>query len=207
MQKAFGIQAIPPYYPLLQTETLGFLRRLAADPTKYESHTRRYAGGLTLSVVYGYEAKSNEDEFLQLAEECVDLLANHIASGGGIWPVDIIPALQKLPDWAPGAGFKRKAAKWKAKMEEFVERPYAFVENSIVRFWTRSTTSFSLLTRGSQKTGDYIPSFCSTLLEDEKSKAADNFEFDLKWTANSMYSASGDTVSHSHRHFRHKMIT
>lgn len=133
MHKAFGIQAIPAYYPLLQTETTAFLRRLAADPSKYESHTRRYAGGLTLSVVYGYEAKSNEDEFLHLAEECVDLLANHIASGGGIWPVDIIPALQYLPNWAPGAGFKRKAAKWKAKMEEFVERPFDFVKSSMVR--------------------------------------------------------------------------
>jgi hypothetical protein len=34
-------------------------------------------------------------------------------------------------------------------------------------------------------------------LEDEKSKATENFEFDLKWTANSMYSASGDTVRSS----------
>jgi hypothetical protein len=134
MHKAFGTQAIPAYYPLLETETLGFLRRLSADPSEYLAHTRRYAGGLTLSVVYGYEAKSNDDKFLQLAEECVDLLANQIASGGGIWPVDIIPALQYLPDWAPGASFKRKAAKWKAKMEEFVEKPYGFVKNTMVRF-------------------------------------------------------------------------
>ncbi|KAF9450380.1 cytochrome P450 [Macrolepiota fuliginosa MF-IS2] len=187
MHKAFGMQVIPAYYPLLQTETLAFLRRLVADPSEYQSHTRRYAGGLTLSVVYGYEAKSNDDDFLQLAEECVDLLANHIASGGGIWPVDIIPALQYLPDWAPGAGFKRKAEKWKAKMEEFVDRPFEFVKNSI-------------------STGDYTPSFCSTLLEDEKSKATEHFEFDLKWTANSMYSASGDTTITTVSHFFMAML-
>jgi hypothetical protein len=136
LHKAFGIQAIPTYYPLLETETSAFLRHLAADPSNYVSHTRRYAGGLTLSVVYGYEVQSSEDKFLQLAEECVDLLANHIASGGGIWPVDIIPALQYLPNWAPGAGFKLKAAKWKAKMEEFVEKPYEFVKNNMVRGFT-----------------------------------------------------------------------
>jgi len=105
----------------------------------------------------------------------VDLLANKIASGGGIWPVDIFPALQRLPDWAPGAAFKTKAARWKAKMEEFVDKPYEFVLDSV-------------------RTGDYKPSFCSTLLEDEKSKATEHFEFDLKWTANSMYSASADTT-------------
>ncbi|KXN84122.1 O-methylsterigmatocystin oxidoreductase [Leucoagaricus sp. SymC.cos] len=188
MHKAFGIQAIPAYYPLLQTETAAFLRRLAADPSEYESHVRRYAGGLTLSVVYGYEAKSNEDRFLQLAEECVDLLANRIASGGGIWPVDIIPALQYLPDWVPGAGFKVKARKWKAKMEEFVEKPYEYVKNSM-------------------RSGDYKPSFCSTLLEDEKSQAEENFEFDLKWTANSMYSASGDTTITTVYHFIMAMLS
>jgi hypothetical protein len=53
---------------------------------------RRYAGGLTLLVVYGYKVTSNEDEFLTLAEECVSLLANRVASGGGVWPVDIFPS-------------------------------------------------------------------------------------------------------------------
>lgn len=44
-----------------------------------------------------------------------------------------------------------------------------------------------------QKAGSFVPSFCSTLLE-EDSKLSDEFEFDLKWTANSMYSGSADTV-------------
>ena len=192
LHQAFGIQAIPAYYPLLQIETVAFLRRLAADPSKYESHTRRYAGGLTLSVVYGYEVKSSEDELLQLAEECVDLLANHIASGCGIWPVDIIPALQYLPDWVPGSGFKRKAAKWKVKFEELVEKPYEYVKNSVVCCLSRLCCYN--LTPYLQAAGNYKNSFCSTLLEDDKSKVNEEFEFDLKWTANSMYSASIDTV-------------
>ena len=45
-----------------------------------------------------------------------------------------------------------------------------------------------------QAAGHYKSSFCSTILEDDKSKANGEFEFDLKWTANSMYSASVDTV-------------
>lgn len=32
--------------------------------------------------------------------------------------------MRYLPDWAPGAGFKKKAAAWRAKMEEFVDKPY-----------------------------------------------------------------------------------
>lgn len=181
MHKAFGLPAIPSYNPLIQTETHSFLHRLIATPADYIAHIRRYAGGLTLSVVYGYEPTPHGDKFLSLAEECVGLLSNRIASGGGIWPVDIIPALQYLPTWVPGAGFKIKAAQWKAKMEEFVEKPYEFVKNSM-------------------KSGSYKPSFCSTLLE-VNDKITEEFEFDLKWTANSMYSASADTTITTVSHF------
>ncbi|KAG6839193.1 hypothetical protein C0991_005008, partial [Blastosporella zonata] len=132
MHKAFGLPVIPSYHPLLQSETHDFLRRIVASPLNYVAHTRRYAGALTLKVVYGYEPLDHGDQFLSMAEECVDLLSNKIASGGGLWPVDIFPSLQHLPTWAPGAGFKIKAAKWKAKMEECVDKPFEFVKNTIV---------------------------------------------------------------------------
>jgi len=186
MNQAFGVQRIPAYHPLIETATHSFIQRLVADPTNYVDHTRRYAGGLTLSVVYGYEAAPNNDKFLNLGEECVDLLSNKIASGGGIWPVDIIPSLKHLPTWAPGSGFLRKAAVWKAKMEEFIDQPYDFVKASL-------------------KSGSYAPSFCSTLLEDEK-KCTPQFEFDLKNTANSMYSASMDTTITVFSHFLWAMV-
>ncbi|KAF8908139.1 cytochrome P450 [Gymnopilus junonius] len=182
LHKAFGLPVIPTYYPFLQTGTHAFLRRLVVEPSEYMKHIRRYSGGLTLSVVYGYEAVSNDDEFLGLAEECVGILSNRIASGVGIWPVDVFPSLRHLPTWMPGAGFKRNAAIWKKKMEEFVDRPYEFMKNSM-------------------KSGTHKASFCSNLLEDESIKAVDNFEFDLKWSANSMYSASIDTTITTVSHF------
>ncbi|KAF8154735.1 cytochrome P450 [Crassisporium funariophilum] len=187
IHKAFGLPTIPSYQPLLQTETHSFLRRLLVDPSEYVKHVRRYAGGLTLSVVYGYEAVSNDDEFLELAEECVNLLSNRIASGGGIWPVDIFPSLQHMPLWMPGSGFKKNAMIWKKKMEEFVDRPYEFVKNSM-------------------KSGTHKASFCSTLLEDTSIQSLDKFEFDLKWSANSMYSASIDTTITTVSHFILAMV-
>jgi hypothetical protein len=47
-----------------------------------------------------------------------------------------------------------------------------------------------------KKSGNYVPSFCSNLLESsDPKKQTEEFIFDLKWSANSMYSASIDTVS------------
>ncbi|TFK64540.1 cytochrome P450 [Pluteus cervinus] len=180
MHQAFAPKVINTYHPLMISETHDFLRRLIADPSGYMAHTRRYSGGLTLSVVYGYEAAPHDDKFLAMAEETVDLLANRIASGGGIWPVDILPFLQYLPLWAPGAGFLRNAAKWKATLEECVEKPYEYLKESM-------------------KSGNYTQSFCSMLLDENK--ATEEFEFDLKWVANSMYASSMDTVITTIAHF------
>ncbi|KAL0959237.1 hypothetical protein HGRIS_014512 [Hohenbuehelia grisea] len=114
--------------------------------------------------------------------------------------------VKRLPLWAPGSGFLHKAKVWKAKMEEFVDQPYDYLKSTI-------------------KAGTAVPSFCSTLLmeeerereaekamdidatkvdpakEAERKKAAELLEFDLKWTANSMYSASMDTTITATMHF------
>ncbi|KAK0186879.1 cytochrome P450 [Armillaria mellea] len=162
LTSALGIKAVPAYQPLMEEETQVFLRRLLATPDEHLLHTRRYAGGLTLSVIYGYTVSSNDDRFLQMAEECN-------------WPL-----------WAPGSGFRRNAMVWKAKMEEFVEKPFEYTLRSL-------------------KYGTYAPSFCSRLLEEMDSRSEQSM-FDLKWTANSMYSASGDTTITTVMHFILAMI-
>ncbi|KAF9218869.1 cytochrome P450 [Gyrodon lividus] len=190
MQTALCPSSIKTYHPLLELETKPFLTRLLADPFKYQDYIRQYAGGLTLLVVYGHQAKSSNDAFLRLAEECVSLLSNRIASGGGIWPVDIFPSLKHLPDWFPGAGFKRNAASWKKKMEEFVDKPYKFVLDEMNKGTARS-------------------SFVSMLLDNDaqgKKKADAQLDFDVRWTANSMYSASIDTTITMISHFILAMV-
>lgn len=116
LHKAFAASVIPTYYPLLLSSTKPLLaalaRRGASGKGGLYDMLKRYAGSITLSVVYGYEVglsdaymgrgrpldknadKKDEDAFLDLATECVDLLSQKIASGGGIWLVDIFPSLK-----------------------------------------------------------------------------------------------------------------
>jgi cytochrome P450 len=193
MQRALGPAAVPAYRPLMDTETRALLGRLAATPGAWREHVTRYGGSLTLRVMYGYAPAPQDDEFLGLAGECVDLLSNKIASTASVWPVDLFPACESrarpgaphrsdppevkaLPEWAPGAGFKRSASQWKARMEHFVNAPFA---------WTRTQIA----------AGTAVPSFVSTLLDAAAGKLSAEAEHDLKWTANSMYSASLDTTA------------
>jgi hypothetical protein len=133
LNSALGVTTIPSYHNLISSNTSAFLRNLISKPAEFETWIKNYGGALTLSVIYGYEIKNaRTDPFLKLADECVDLLANKIAGGGGLWLVDIFPSLQYFPEWLPGMGFMAKARTWKAKMEEFVEKPFVYLMDSMV---------------------------------------------------------------------------
>ncbi|KAK0499180.1 cytochrome P450 [Armillaria luteobubalina] len=103
VKKTLGPRSIPAYHPMIRYSTNAFLSELISSPLHYLKHARKYAGGLTLSVVYGYQARSANDRFLRQAEVCLDIIANDITAGSGIWPVDLIPLLEYLPSWMPGA--------------------------------------------------------------------------------------------------------
>jgi hypothetical protein len=119
---------------MMRAETLLLLCDLVKLPNEYMNHTRRYAGGLMLSVLYGYKATANDDHFLGLAGECIEFFANEVTSGSGMWPVDIFPFLKHVPAWVPGAGFQRKAAYWKETLGRLVEEPYQYVKANLVGF-------------------------------------------------------------------------
>lgn len=44
--------------------------------------------------------------------------------------------MKHLPLWFPGAGFRRKAIQWKAKMEEFTNKPFELVKARMVQHST-----------------------------------------------------------------------
>ena len=51
----------------------------------------RYNAGLTLMVLYGHKATSEDDRFMKLAAESTEVLSNKLVTGGGIWAVDMFP--------------------------------------------------------------------------------------------------------------------
>ncbi|KAF9526653.1 cytochrome P450 [Crepidotus variabilis] len=180
LHKALSPSAIQVYEPLITSATRSFLRNLRASPESFFSHIKFYSGTIGLSVVYGHEAKFASDHFLLLLDECLEYLSCEITSGGGIWLVDVFPILRYLPKWLPGAGFKRKAEKWKRRIDAFADEPFQLLKDNM-------------------ETGTYRQSFCSTLLEDpivaenSAETGKEEFEFDLKWAANSMYSSTVDS--------------
>ncbi|CAA7260281.1 unnamed protein product [Cyclocybe aegerita] len=163
--------AVERFFPSEELEARRFLRRVLAKPDDLAAHVRKTAGAVILRISHGYEVKEGIDPLVELADIATEQFS--LASAPGGWLVDVIPALRHIPLWFPGAGFRRTAIEWGSTLQEMVQRPYDFVVQHIAA-------------------GTAEVSFTSTLLEGKRLTAEE--EFDLKWSAASLYSGAADTT-------------
>ena len=109
--------------------------------------------------------------------------------------------MRYIPSWFPGAGFKRYAVEWKKLIEDFVNEPYEDCKRKIVSHLSVSPARVLTPLGTIQKNGTATPSFTSLAFE-KNENMNEQEDFDLRWTTNSMYTASIDTVrSRSQTHF------
>ncbi|KIK65636.1 hypothetical protein GYMLUDRAFT_240140 [Collybiopsis luxurians FD-317 M1] len=158
------------FYPAEELETKKFLRRILAEPDQLQRHVRKTVGAVVLRISHGYEVQEQKDPFVTLANAATEQFS--LASSTGQFLVDCIPALKYVPEWVPGAGFKKKAKEFAATLSELVERPHSFVKQQI-------------------NAGTAHVSFTSSMLESKQ--LTEEEEFDLKWSAASLYSGASDT--------------
>jgi len=106
----------------------------------------RTAGAIILLISHGYEVKETNDPFVELANQATEQFSIATAPGGFL--VDLIPAsvcplffdvelthsrlVRHLPEWFPGAGFKKKAKLWSSTLHELVEQPHNYVKEQLV---------------------------------------------------------------------------
>ncbi|EMD33335.1 hypothetical protein CERSUDRAFT_67997 [Gelatoporia subvermispora B] len=107
MHQYFNASSVENYKPSQVTEIRQLLRKLHNDPKNYFKHIRHSMGTLIIRVVYGV----NDDYLVTVNERAMAGVAETM-NPGSFW-VDIMPFLKYVPNWIPGAGFKRKAREWR----------------------------------------------------------------------------------------------
>ncbi|KAJ7200308.1 cytochrome P450 [Mycena pura] len=110
----FNAEAVRKYYPKERAACHELLRRLLRDPDNIVHHLRHMAGEAIMSAAYGITVLPENDPYVKLAEEA-----------------DSVPALMHIPEWFPGAGFKRKAKEWRKLSQALIDSPFAAAKRMI----------------------------------------------------------------------------
>ncbi|KAK0501168.1 cytochrome P450 [Armillaria luteobubalina] len=167
----FGTNAtMKQFLPMVELETHRFLQRISATPEELSVHIRKTAGAIILQISHGYAIQEESDPLVKLAEETMDQFSLSVAPGGFL--VNLIPVLRHIPEWFPGAGFKRTAREWASTLNEFVERPHDYVKREMAAGRARLSLTSSHLEGG----------------------VSAEEEYDVKWLAGSLYAGGADTT-------------
>ncbi|KAL1718970.1 cytochrome P450 [Schizophyllum commune] len=186
MQQVIGTQsAVHKFDEIEASEVLKFLKNLLDTPDDFAEHVRHMTGSIILRISYGYHALPREDPFIKLANEATEQFALATSPGGFL--ANLVPPLLSLPDWSPGAGFKSIGRAWRETLDCMADLPYAFVKSQL-------------------SDGKAESSFTADILGSHRNITAEE-EFDLKWSAASLYSGGADTTVASINAFIRFMTT
>ncbi|KAJ7801882.1 cytochrome P450 [Mycena olivaceomarginata] len=170
-------------------QDLGVARLLEAlldDPEHFSDHFRTYSGGTLLSIIYGIRYASRKDPHLALSEYSAHLTSEAIRPGR--WLCDSFPWLAYIPDWFPGAFFKRWARHAKYTSSRVIREPFERVITEI-------------------HTGVATPSWVAdSLVDDHGLMKTGEDARNIMISAGSLYSAGTDTMVSALRTFLLMMI-
>ena len=102
-----------------------------------------------------------------------------------------------IPEWLPGAGFKRHALKARNLINDMIDMPFEFVKRNRVCVHFPPVDIFVThdKVRFMQLLGTALPSFVSSLLDEQKPGTLDaEVEEDMKAVSGNIYSAGVETV-------------
>ncbi|KAG1878399.1 cytochrome P450 [Suillus tomentosus] len=170
--RIFGSRAaLVDYHPIEEMEAHRFLKRVLAKPDRLQAYVRLTAAAVVLRLCYGYEVKEDDDPLVDIAKRTLDQLSRYSLTGE--FMVDFLPFLAKVPEWFPGAGFKRLARECRKNTEEMAAAPYKFVKDQVAA-------------------GIAPKSFASDLLKDRTLTPEEDYI--VKWSAVSLFSGGADTT-------------
>ncbi|KAJ8517661.1 hypothetical protein ONZ45_g5191 [Pleurotus djamor] len=99
-----------------------FLRDVLDRPSELVHHCYYTVASSIIEVTYGLPVCPKDDPIIQLSERA----NRHVNNAGilGTYLVDLIPILQYIPSWFPGAGFQRYAKAAYAETMDMIDIPY-----------------------------------------------------------------------------------
>ncbi|KAF9443824.1 cytochrome P450 [Macrolepiota fuliginosa MF-IS2] len=104
----------------------GLLPCLYQTPKDVHEHIRSCMGGFSTSLAYGLPTQRYKDPLVLYAEGVFTAIS--AACAPRKYLVNVIPALKYIPDWIPGANFKKVARELYDEAHKLMELPYQMAQ-------------------------------------------------------------------------------
>ncbi|KAJ8517792.1 hypothetical protein ONZ45_g5071 [Pleurotus djamor] len=144
--KYFQAKTVSDYHAIQLKHTHILLRNLQHDWARLDHHIRRQVlelylfnsqvelrrrttAAIVLEICYGHHVAEQGDEYVSLADQALTGIAQ--SGNFGTYMVDYIPILKYVPEWMPGAEFKRKARQWKVHAVRMLNTPFDMVKKRL----------------------------------------------------------------------------
>ncbi|KAJ6454682.1 cytochrome P450 [Mycena sanguinolenta] len=124
LMQQFQPSAILLHRPVELAAAQTLLQRFLESPANYERHFRHMASTFILSTAYGIDILPENGPYVDIAEKALHAMA--CTGIRGSYLVDSLPFLKYVPEFLPGAGFKRQAREWFAIVDAMPNVPYDF---------------------------------------------------------------------------------
>ncbi|KAG2021099.1 cytochrome P450 [Coprinopsis cinerea AmutBmut pab1-1] len=134
----FNNTQIPNYYPVIEEETLTFLRKLVADPKDFREQALLLFGSIIMRLSYGVEDLEYNKVLMEASETILQDFMEYSAPGRLL--VTTFPSLRHVPSWFPGAGWRRITDRLAKLNDELVGRPFDEMKERIYTCRTRRFT-------------------------------------------------------------------
>ncbi|KAL5638401.1 hypothetical protein ACGC1H_005175 [Rhizoctonia solani] len=164
-------------FALFEREARATLKRLVASPENFEKEFRRTVAAEILSSVYGYTVDDTHDP---LVRDNATIVKNFGVAGiPGNFMVNFIPLLKYVPEWFPGAQWKRNIVEWRRLKERVINEPYEWAKSQIASGFAAPSI---------------IQTHLASVVGASDIKLADEEE-NLKLVGASLFGAAADTAS------------
>ncbi|KIJ14852.1 hypothetical protein PAXINDRAFT_78324 [Paxillus involutus ATCC 200175] len=160
------------YQPIIARECKMLLANLLRAPDHFVHHLKSLAAAEIMMISYGHQIDPEGDKYVKLAEE----VRESGVGPPGSYLVDLIPALKYIPEWFPGADFKRHARWGKGLALRMRQEPHDLVKEKMAA-------------------GVAIPCLTSRLIETLPSTSDISKDELIMSCTGAIYSAGADTTT------------
>ncbi|KAF8876786.1 cytochrome P450 [Gymnopilus junonius] len=181
-QQTFHRKAATFYHPIQTRKVHEFLGNLLIRPDKFQEHCKMLAISIPMATMYGYDVKSFEDPFIEVAEKGQRLGNSLLVPGATL--LNIFPILCRIP---PIMGTQKFAAEIRKMTEQTQKLPMEYCRKALAE-------------------GTARPSFVTSFLERYTSET-DEEAMTIERIAATVYSAGADTAISATKSFFYAMAT